>query len=119
MADELLAFDGFRFPIWVVLNTEAEKYMGPSVATVILSGDSPDEVDMPIFTTESRALAFIEAFPLPGHRAATVGDKMDLEIVLEVFRKRGGRYVRVDAPDGESPGTPCFEVTEFLAHMRD
>lgn len=107
------------FPVWVVVDLEAEAEHGESHATYYVRGDVADEVVLPLFTTEDAAAAYIGNKRIDRHAPAPIADPTDLYIRLEQFRTRGGRYVAFDAPDGPPPGTFLIELGPFIEHVRD
>ena len=110
-------FEGLGFPLWVVVDEEAQKQAGGSLATHYLAGDDSG-TDLPLFRTRARALAYIAARPLPGHRPAQLNDPRDLLPWLELFRDRGGTHVRIDDPDGRTPGVFCPALGTFIEYIR-
>jgi|ERR1019366_2602953 hypothetical protein len=108
-------FDGCSLPLWIVLNSEFAK-QHPSFAVHILIGDDGD-VDLPLFTTEANALNYIANFPLAGHEPSSLDNATDLRISLEVFRKRNGTHVRIDDPNGRTPGLFCPSLNDFIARI--
>jgi hypothetical protein len=106
-------FDGCPFPIWVILDSEFAK-QHPSFAVHILKS-SDGTADLPLFTTEAKALSYIANFPLAGHEPSPIENEVDLRISLEVFRKRNGAYVRIDDPDGRTEGIFCPTLDSFIS----
>lgn len=113
-----VAFDGLDFPVWVVVDGGAEREIGESFATHYLTADDGDK-ELPLFTTEALARAYIAARPLPGYEPAPVHDPADLLIRLELFRSRGGTHVRIDDPRGPSDGHPAYDLAGFIDLVRE
>jgi hypothetical protein len=107
----------FSFPIWAVVDTEYAKEHGESFAVHTLTSEDGD-VDLPLYTSEEKVRAYIAARGLAGHDVTRFDGDTDLRIILEVFRNRSGRYVRIDDPTGSAPGVFCPTLDAFLSILR-
>ena len=76
------------------------------------------DADLPIFTSEEMANSYIAAYPLDGCVPMKIDDDTDMRIIAEVFRKKGGTHVRINDPDGRTPGLFCPELDQFLSVLK-
>lgn len=106
----------FSFPVWVVTDPVLAGQEGV-FATHTVSSPEGDR-DLPLFTTAQKAKAYIENQPVPGGALSEIENDTDLKIHLEIFRKRGGQYVRIDDPGTGEAGAFCPTVDGVLSILK-
>lgn len=111
--DPAVDYVDLSLPLWFVIDLEVAKSHGQSFAVHILREEG-GAADLPLFTNETVAEGYIVARSLAGHAAASVETVVDLRIMLELFRTRGGKYVRIDDPTGDTPGIFCPTLDSFF-----
>lgn len=102
----------YHFP----LNIQITSDHGLTAGTFLL--EQHGEFELPLFSSKHTALDFIINRKLYGHEPAIIEGDDDITIIVEKLRKKGGRYVRIDDPDGQSAGVFCPEIDSFLEYLK-
>ncbi len=97
--------------------------MGTTFAThYLIALDGSGDKELPIFRTKEHATRYIADWPNTGLVLSQVDDANDLVILLELFKKRGGNYVRLDpqvSRAGEILGGDIApEINQFIRFVR-